>query len=74
MTEETEAGKPEGEALPEAPTVPATIEQRVVAAIDAWHERHVHESTLAGRPAISADDKAALIASVTAAVAPATKE
>jgi len=74
MTEDTESGRPEGEALPASIPAPASLEQRVTAAIDAWYVDHFHAAAVAGRAPLSADDKDALVKSVTAAVAPATKE
>jgi hypothetical protein len=44
------------------------LEDRLVAAIERWYAKHYHKAALAGVSAISADDKSALVASVTAAV------
>lgn len=86
MKDEDTAAKAEGEALPES-TQPAkagffvraeqtalSIEQRAVAAIEDWYERHFHACAVSGRAPLSADDKAALVKGVADAVAPATKE
>ncbi|KZC23543.1 hypothetical protein RHOFW104T7_13150 [Rhodanobacter thiooxydans] len=88
MIEDTTSGKPEGEALPIlTPTPPKggffsraesaaeSIEQRAVAAIEAWYAKHFHAAAVAGTAPITADDKAALIQHVADAVAPtATQE
>lgn len=81
-----DAAKAEGEALPEsnqpakagffvrAEKAALSLEERAVAAIEDWYERHFHACAVAGRAPLSADDKAALVKSVADAVAPATKE
>lgn len=42
--------------------------ERVNDAIEAWYAKHYHSAALAGRAPISADEKAALVAHITAAV------
>lgn len=83
MNEDTEAGAlPEGEALPEhlPPPLPGSAVQlgdqanlngqsAVLDAIERWYADHFHACAVAGRAPITADDKAALIASVREAVA-----
>lgn len=83
MTEDTVSAKAEGQPVPEVPAATdflhraeqafLTVEQRVIAGIEAWYERHFHKAAVEGRQPLSADDKAALLKSVTDAVAP-TKE
>lgn len=73
MTEETEAGQPEGDVLPDAAPTPLSLEQRLRAALDSWYANHFHAAAIAGRAPISADDKDALTKSVLGVVAP-TKE
>ena len=86
MIADEKAAKAEGEALPgsnqpakagffvRAEQAAMSIEQRAVAAIEDWYERHFHACAVSGRAPISADDKAALVKGVAEAVAPATKE
>lgn len=47
------------------------LAKRVEDAIERWYAAHYHAATLAGRAPITTDDKAALVSSVTAVVAPA---
>ena len=44
--------------------------ERVIAAIEQWYAQHFHKAAVAGRPPITAEDKAALIQHVTDAVNP----
>jgi hypothetical protein len=44
------------------------LEERLEAAIERWYAKHFHRAALAGVSAISAEDKSALVATVTAAV------
>lgn len=44
--------------------------QAVLNAVENWYALHFHKATLAGRQPISADDKAALVQAVTAAINP----
>jgi len=87
MSTEKASAKADGDVLPENTIKPAepgflaraekaamSIEERVVAAIDGWYERHFHACAVAGRAPLSADDKTALVKSAVDAVAPATKE
>jgi hypothetical protein len=81
MTDETDSGQPEGEALPvrsfftRAEQAIETDAERVIAAVERWYATHFHAAALAGVAPLSADDKAALIQHVADAVAPAaTKE
>lgn len=76
MNEDIESGQPEGEALPESlpPPLPAHaangLHERLLDAIERWYAAHFHAAAVAGRAPITADDKAALVSSVTAVVAP----
>jgi hypothetical protein len=87
MTDETDSGQPEGEALPvstkagigarlgDAMNLVTADAEHVIAAIERWYAAHFHAAALAGVAPLSADDKAALIQHVADAVAPAaTKE
>lgn len=88
MNDETASASAEGEALPASapPPLPkswiedvkadvSSVEQRAIAAIERWYERHFHAAAVAGTAPITADDKAALIQHVADAVAPpATQE
>jgi hypothetical protein len=47
---------------------------KVIAAIEAWYEKHFHTAIEQGRAPISSDEKTALVTGVVAAVAPVTKE
>ena len=44
----------------------APLESRFIEAIERWYAAHFHRCALAGVAPISADDKSALVASVTA--------
>lgn len=48
-----------------------SLVERVEQAIERWYAAHYHAATVAGRAPITTDDKAALVSSVTAVVAPA---
>ena len=83
MIEEIKSAPAEGEALPASIPPPlkggffSTVEgdvKRVIAAIDAWYEKHFHSCAVAGTAPLSADDKAALIQHVAEAVAPTATE
>jgi hypothetical protein len=80
MNDETESGQPEGEALPTSTPPPLPPQggffspddspaTRAEAAIERWYAGHYHRAAAEGRAPLSADDKAALIASVREAVA-----
>lgn len=74
MNDDTAAGQPEGDALPEC-TV-QTVDyadaglHSVLAAIERWYASHFHAAALAGRAPITAEDKASLIQHVTEALTP----
>lgn len=78
MNDETAAGQPEGEALPErferaaehAIEYADTGLHSVLAAIERWYAAHFHAAALAGRAPITAEDKASLIQHVTEALTP----
>ncbi len=83
MTDETVAAQAEGEALPASDAKPPepgflaraesavlSLEQRVVAGIDAWYAEHFHSAAAAGRAPISAVEKASLTKHVSAALTP----
>lgn len=74
MNDETASAQAEGEVLPESapPPLPAPANhaQLAVAAIECWYAEHYHAAALAGRVPITADDKASLIAHVSAALTP----
>lgn len=73
MNEDTEAGAlPEGEALPASlpPPLPRHIDPRAVEAVERWYTKHFHAAAVAGRAPITAEDKASLIAHVSAAINP----
>ena len=77
MTDTTASGKPGANALParaerlvqRIEREALSIEQRAVAAVEAWYAAHFHKHAAAGTPSITSDDKAALIQHVTDAVA-----
>lgn len=75
MIDEDEAGKPEGEALPETPPPQGgffspEVFKRAEAAVDGWYAQHFHRAALQARQPISADDKAALVRAVAQAFTP----
>ncbi|HEX7732423.1 MAG TPA: hypothetical protein VF415_07230 [Rhodanobacter sp.] len=72
MNEDTASAQAEGEVLPESlpPPLPDSATQRAEAAIEAWYADHFHAAAVAGRAPITAEDKASLIAHVTAAITP----
>lgn len=72
MNDETESAQAEGEALPDSlpPPLPSEVAQRAVAAVERWYADHYHAAAVAGRPPITAEDKASLIAHVSAALTP----
>ncbi|MBS0200290.1 MAG: hypothetical protein JSR70_07540 [Proteobacteria bacterium] len=54
----------------QAPQPPASLFDRVVAALEAWYDKHFHRSVVEGTPAISADDKESLFEAVKSAAQP----
>lgn len=82
MIDETTSASADGDAVPES-NQPAkagffvraehavlSLEQRAVAAVEAWYARHFHAAATEGRPPISAEEKASLIAHVSEALTP----
>lgn len=73
MNEDTEAGgPPEGGALPEhlPPPLPSERHADAEALVERWYADHYHAAAIAGRTPITAEEKAALIALVSAALTP----
>lgn len=75
MNDETDTAQAEGEVLPKsfAKTAEAAVlslEQRVLAALDRWYEKHFHAAAADGRAPISAEEKASLTAHVSEALTP----
>ena len=73
MIDEEQAAQAEGVALPaesawhRAEYKADAVVDRVVAAIERWYEGHFHRAAVNGTAPLSSDDKAALIAHVSAA-------
>lgn len=72
MNEDTASAQAEGEALPASlpPPLPDSATQRAETAVEAWYAAHFHAAAIAGRAPITAEEKASLIAHVTAAITP----
>ena len=76
MIDENEAAQAEGEAVPRenawhrVEDACESVADRAIAAVERWYSAHFHKGQTTGSPVISSDDKAALIASVSAELTP----
>jgi len=72
MNEDTASAQAEGEALPASlpPPLPVAPHPRAIEAVERWYGAHFHAAAVAGRAPITAEDKASLIAHVSAALTP----